>query len=374
MIALMFFCVSIATAAAVPTDKPHVQVVFVLDTTGSMSGLIQAAKDKIWAIASTIATADPVPEIEIGLVGYRDRGDEYITKVSDVSPDIDAIYSTLLDFAASGGGDGPESVNQALWEAVTKIKWDNDTQTYKTIFLVGDYPPHMDYKDDVRYPQAAEKAKEKGIIINTIQMGDYHETTPIWKQIASATGGDFFQIAQSQIHTHYTTPYDSEIADLSRKYDSTRVFYGTRDDMAKVEKKAENERKIYGASKDAEIAQRSIYNMSDAGKSNFTGENELVDAVASGKVKLDSIPADNLPDSMQKLSNEAKEKFIADKLKERQEYEKQLAALNKKRQEYIQEEIKKNAAKEKDSFDSKVFKSLEAQTADKDMRLGAEVK
>jgi Mg-chelatase subunit ChlD len=56
-------------------QKPIVDVVFVLDTTGSMSGLIDAAKEKIWSIASTMAAAQPTPEIRIGLVGYRDRGD-----------------------------------------------------------------------------------------------------------------------------------------------------------------------------------------------------------------------------------------------------------------------------------------------------------
>ncbi len=62
-------------------DKPKIELVFALDTTGSMSGLINAAKDKIWSIANTMATADPAPEIKIGIVGYRDRGDSYVTTV-----------------------------------------------------------------------------------------------------------------------------------------------------------------------------------------------------------------------------------------------------------------------------------------------------
>ncbi len=71
-----------------PTQSKKIQVVFVLDTTGSMSGLIQTAKQKIWSIASSMASAQNAPEIEVGLVAYRDRGDAYVTKVTDLSADL----------------------------------------------------------------------------------------------------------------------------------------------------------------------------------------------------------------------------------------------------------------------------------------------
>ena len=87
-----------------PNQRPQIDVVFVLDTTGSMGGLIQAAKEKIWSIASTMASAQPAPGIRIGLVAYRDRGDDYVTKVVDLSSDLDSVYAKLMDFAANGGG------------------------------------------------------------------------------------------------------------------------------------------------------------------------------------------------------------------------------------------------------------------------------
>ena len=91
----------IANAVRQPTtlpinDRPLVEVVFVLDTTGSMGGLIQAAKDKIWSIASSMAAAEPAPEIRIGLVGYRDRGDQYVTQLVDLSSDLDSVYAAGL--------------------------------------------------------------------------------------------------------------------------------------------------------------------------------------------------------------------------------------------------------------------------------------
>ena len=74
-----------------------------------------------WLIANEIVDAEPTPDLHVGLIGYRDRGDTYITKHFPLTDDIDAIYADLLNFQAAGGGDGPESVNQGLYEAVTKM-------------------------------------------------------------------------------------------------------------------------------------------------------------------------------------------------------------------------------------------------------------
>src|SRR5437868_4628757 len=109
-----------------PAPKPKVEVVFCLDTTGSMGGLIEGAKQKIWSISNQIASGKPTPDLKIGLVAYRDRGDAYITRVADLTDDLDAVHDQLKGFKAQGGGDTPESVNQALDDAVNKIKWGDD--------------------------------------------------------------------------------------------------------------------------------------------------------------------------------------------------------------------------------------------------------
>ncbi|MGI9336874.1 MAG: vWA domain-containing protein, partial [Gammaproteobacteria bacterium] len=174
------------------TVRPKVEVVFALDTTSSMHGLIETAKEKIWSIATTMASAQNAPEIRMGLVAFRDRGDAYVTHVTDLSSDLDTMYATLMDFRAEGGGDGPESVNQALHDAVHGISWSQDLDTYKVVFLVGDAPPHMDYTDEVQYPKTMTVAQRKGIAINTIQAGSNPHTTPTWQHIAALGDGQYF--------------------------------------------------------------------------------------------------------------------------------------------------------------------------------------
>src|SRR5262245_9038157 len=78
-----------------PENPPQVEVVFVLDTTGSMGSLLEGAKKKIWSIASEIARGKPSPRLKIGLVAYRDKGDAYVTKVTDLHEDLDKIYGEL---------------------------------------------------------------------------------------------------------------------------------------------------------------------------------------------------------------------------------------------------------------------------------------
>src|SRR5690606_15017426 len=100
-----------------------------------------------------------------------------------LSDDIDTVYQQLYSLHADGGGDQPESVNQALYEAVHDTPWSQDTRTYRAVFLVGDAPPHMDYQDDVPFPRTVAEAAERGIVINTVQCGQRESTHQVWASI-----------------------------------------------------------------------------------------------------------------------------------------------------------------------------------------------
>jgi Mg-chelatase subunit ChlD len=191
----------------VPNAAKRVQVVFVLDTTGSMGGLIQAAKEKIWSIASTLAQAQQAPEISMGLVAYRDHGDQYVTRVIDLNKDLDSMYAQLMEFKADGGGDGPEAVNDALDVAISRMSWSQDPNVYRVVFLVGDAPPHMDYQNDVKYPLTMAAAASKGIVVNTIQCGSAADTVAPWRQIAALGHGKYFTVEQAGRRACTTAPW-----------------------------------------------------------------------------------------------------------------------------------------------------------------------
>src|SRR6476659_4916413 len=71
------------------------EMVFVLDTTGSMGGLLEGAKQKIWSIVNEVQQKQSRPSVKVGLVAYRDRGDAYVTQVTPLTEDLDKVYSNL---------------------------------------------------------------------------------------------------------------------------------------------------------------------------------------------------------------------------------------------------------------------------------------
>ena len=103
--------------------KPTIELVFVIDTTGSMGGLIEGAKQKVWSIVNEVMKSPSKPEVRMGLVAYRDHGDAYVTQVTPITRDLDSIYNTLMAYKAEGGGDSPEDVRQALADGVHKVGW-----------------------------------------------------------------------------------------------------------------------------------------------------------------------------------------------------------------------------------------------------------
>jgi hypothetical protein len=112
----------------------------------------------------------------MGLVAYRDIGDDYVTRTFDLTTDIRDLYANLLELKAHGGGDWPESVNEALDVAVNRLHWTPTGDTRRIVFLVGDAPPHMDYAQDTKYPTTLAVARQKDIIVNAVLAGD--RTTP----------------------------------------------------------------------------------------------------------------------------------------------------------------------------------------------------
>ena len=345
-------------------QHPQIKVVFVLDTTGSMGGLIAAAKEKIWSIPGSMASAQNAPEIKMGLVAYRDRGDDYATQTIALSADLDSMYAKLMDFQAAGGGDGPESVNQALDDAVNKMPWSQNPNTYKVIFLVGDAPPHMDYQDDVKYPVTLALAKQKGIIVNAIQCGQDGNTTADWQQVASLGLGSYFQVGQSGNAVAIASPFDKKLADLSSKLDKTRVFYGNAEEKAKQAVKMAATEKLHKEASAESQARRATFNATDSGKNNFLGENELVDAVSSGRVQLSNVPKQALPETLQAMSPAAQAEFVGKTKKERNELEAEIKQLAEKRNDYLREKVGAEDGK-KDTLDAKLYGAIRSQAKEK---------
>lgn len=363
---LIIACAATTASAKVKQDpgvkltdaRPSVEVCFVLDTTGSMGGLIAGAKEKIWSIANDLTNADPSPRLKIGLVAYRDRGDDYITRNFSLTDDLDSVYENLMGFQAAGGGDGPESVNQALDDAVNNIKWSPGKDTLKIIFLVGDFPPHMDYKDDIKYPDTCKAAVRKEIIINTVQCGNHSPTTLIWKEIAHLSEGSYAAIEQGGGMAAIATPVDAGIAELTREINTTVIAFGNEEEQSIARKKLSY---ANGSSVATNAARQAYFSKNLSGRA-ISGNEDLVTEVAEGNILLNKIQTEDLPEKYRKLS-----KFeLAAAVKEQQEKRKKLQSrMNKlvsERNAWLKKAMEKRKADNKDNgFDAKIRRAVKEQ-------------
>ena len=340
--------------------QQQVDVVFVIDTTGSMAGLIEGAKRKVWAIANTIIDQRPNARIRIGLVAYRDIGDEYVTRAYPLSTDIQGIYGKLLSFQADGGGDTPESVNEALDVAVGKQPWVSalTPNSSRILFLVGDAPPHMDYQQDRKYPEIIKAARQKGIIVNAVQAGDMAATRPIWQEIAQRGGGEYIAIPQDGGRVVVIdTPYDNEIIIIQKKLNATVIPYGSR---AKQSEVADRAHAYESAPAPAAADMSSYVNKSGKGKAVITGGGDLVAEIQEGR-QLADIPPAELPPAMQKMSRAEQTAYIARQTRERDDLSRQLAEKVRQRDAFMREADRKDTGKQGDSFDRAVARTLEKQ-------------
>jgi hypothetical protein len=345
----------------VATANPVVEVAFVLDTTGSMGPLIESAKRKIWSIATAIVDANPQAKIRMGLVAYRDIGDDYVTKTFALTTDIQDLYAHLLELRAAGGGDWPESVNEALHVGVTKLDWTQGSEICRILFLVGDAPPHMDYAQDVKYPEVLRMARERGILVNAVQAGGARDTERVWREIAQMGNGRYIPIPQDGGHlVIIETPYDSEIIELQGKINGTVIPYGPRERRGDVENKT---RQVAAAPPvvASEMASYMSRNATKNAGEAITGAGDLVADVAAGRQKLAAVNDGDLPEPVRKMSAAEHKDYIGKQQSARETLNKRMVELVKQRDRYVVEQAKKAPKPAGDSFDRVVEETVRAQ-------------
>ena len=356
---------------ALNSDGPTMEMVFVLDTTGSMGGLLTGAKQRIWGIVNEVMQTSSLSSVKVGLVAYRDRGDQYITQVVPLTEDLDKVYSVLMDYQAAGGGDEEENVRRALAQGVAKAGWSQPSATHAQIlFLVGDAPPH-DYADEPDPLTTADLAVKQGIIVNTIQCGTSATTKQVWEAIAQRGQGQYFLIPLDGGVQTISTPYDEQVSQLGTRLGGTFLAYGGGAGAEGENYRAA--RKEVSDSVEFSIATRSAP-MAAADRSLNKALNskayigDLLQDIENGSTKLESVKSEDLPSELQKLSAEDRAKDIEKRLAERKEIRKQILSLSKQRTEYIAAAQQKRNGGVQNGFDVAVSAALRQQLAKKGIK------
>ena len=203
-------------------DRLNLDVLFLIDATGSMADEIDKIQNTIFDVAAQIDALPGQPDVRYGMVTYRDRGDLFVSNTYDFTPDVTEFHDKLKTVRADGGGDYPESLNEGLHNALHSVEWRGEN-TVQLIFLVADAPPHLDYAQDYDYAQEMAIAAQRGIKIFPIassgldDQGEY-----IFRQLAQYTQGRFIFLtyagptnsgAPGETTTHHVEDYSVENLD-----------------------------------------------------------------------------------------------------------------------------------------------------------------
>jgi Mg-chelatase subunit ChlD len=183
--------VEVVLEAQAAQQRARLDLVFLIDATGSMADEIDKLKSTLRTITGEVASLPSRPDICLALVAYRDRGDPFVVRSHDFTNDVGAfLQHALYPLQAAGGGDYPEAMNEALHETVHELSW-RGSGTTRMVILLADAPPHLDYGAP-HYDDDMLAALGKGIkVFGVGASGLDRQGEFIQRQIAQYTGGKF---------------------------------------------------------------------------------------------------------------------------------------------------------------------------------------
>lgn len=173
--------------APVPLD-----VLFLLDATGSMGDEIDRLKLTIDEVAQRVGAFEVRPDVRFAFTLYRDEGDIFVTSSFDFTSDVEVFRSALAAVVADGGGDYPEALEEGLAAALAEPAWRDPASTVQLVFLVADAPPRLDRQVPVDYPASIVDAIARGIKVFPIASSESDDQAEaVFRQLALATGAPF---------------------------------------------------------------------------------------------------------------------------------------------------------------------------------------
>jgi hypothetical protein len=356
---ILFLLVSIGSigwAAA----QPQIQLAILLDTSGSMDGLIGQAKSRLWKIVNELATAKKnglTPLLQVALYEYGQdtiaAAAGYLRQIVPLTNDLDRISEELFKLRTNGG---QEYCGQVIRKAIEDLRWDKQNDSLKLIFIAGNEPftqGAIDYKSSCR------EAIVRGIIINTIFCGNYQEGLQTeWKAGADLADGQYLAIDADQTPPPITAPQDSEIASLSQELNQTYLAYGREGSKGKSR---QNEQDLNAASVSGEVqAQRAAAKASPQYSNSAW---DLVDAKKAGQVKLEAMTEAELPQEMKGMTIKERNEYVTALQGKRETLQKKIARLHGERERFVESKLKNQAAT--NTLDAAIIRALRKQAAGK---------
>lgn len=331
----------VAAAVERPDDQDMIQIAILLDTSGSMSGLIEQAKTHLWSIINQSATTrrnGKIPTIQVALLHYGNdslpSSEGYIEMLTPLTGDLDTVSEKLFALKTNGGS---EYCGHVIDKAVKSLGWSTSNKAYKAIFIAGNEPFTQ---GSVDYKKACAEAIANGIIVNTIHCGN--EKAGIdgkWQHGAELADGSFFTIDHNRVVAHIDAPQDTEISKLNAELNTTYIAYGKRGQQAAARQTAQDANASTVAP--SVVAERA---KTKSGAAYKNADWDLVDAVKDDKLELAEVETEALPEEMQKMTEQERKEHVEKMAKRRAELQAKLRKLVDARDKYVAGKRKEAAA------------------------------
>ncbi len=365
-------------------DRVPVDVAILLDTSNSMDGLINQARNQLWQIVQRLSVTEKdgrKPALRVSVFEYGNTNlpatENYIRQVIPLSDDLDKVSEALFGLTTKGGD---EYCGAVIGEAVARLDWSSRSDAYKSIFIAGN---EAFTQGQIPYMNTCANAKEKGIIVNTIHCGDHSVGVKgMWADGAAQGGGKSFNINQDRKQVTIKCPQDKVLIELNGKLNKTYLWFGKKAERhAYCENQLAQDSNAFagrmvpkggiggggglGGAGGGRVPAASFGTRvaSKASKIYDNRARDLVDAEKADEKALEKLDKELLPDEMQKMSGEQRKEYVEKKAAERKQIQEEIKKVSKERAEYLKAQMAKNGAK-KDTFGDAICDAIDQQMAD----------
>lgn len=350
--------------AAAPRSRV-IDLAICLDTSGSMEGLIDSAKQRIWAIVNDLALATPAPELRVALLTYGNDGHDaengWVNIDCELTGDLDEISRRLFALRTNGG---TELVGRVLSVATGNLRWSDDPNALKLAVVAGNESADQDTV--VSFRDACAAAIGSGILVNSIYCGNPGDAeAPLWKQVSLLADGRFATIDHQSGTLVHETPFDTQLVELTTAVNGTYLPFG-QDGQASWANQAVQDENAINMNPDA-AANRA---MCKNGALYVCGW-DLVDASRQEGFDLAAVEVEQLPEDMRAMTLEQRAAHIETAAAERAEIQRRIADVGVERQAWIDAETARLALDESRSFDHQIRAAIRAQVTQRGFRYPA---
>ncbi|RQO42530.1 hypothetical protein DBR39_01235 [Chryseobacterium sp. KBW03] len=345
--------IMIPASSTVKDNK--IQVALLLDTSNSMDGLIDQAKSRLWNIVNTLTTLKyngKAPQIEIALYEYGNDGirdENYIRQVAPLTQDLDLISEKLFALRTNGGS---EYCGAVIRDASANLNWDSNDKSMKLIYIAGN---EAFDQGKINYKDVVSKAKGKNIYTNTIFCGSREEGIQTsWQNGASLGGGKYFNIDSDRKVIYIETPYDIRISECNAKLNDTYIYYGSHGSDYRLKQITQD--KNAESQSASNLVERAV---AKSKKNAYKNDHwDLVDKAEKDAGFIANVKQSELPAELKGKSKEEIQKTVAVKSAARDKIQKEIEELSKKRQTFIDGEMKKRGTDDSDDLGKAIESSI----------------